>query len=174
VPLPSPELADAVHGIRLRPWTDDAGDVAALDAAWRDPSVAHDNPVPADVSPDTARRWIVGESDRRLRGLALDLVISPIDGDPVWGEVGLRRFDMVVRRAEVGWWLAPHARRRGMAAVAVDLLTTWALGPPLGLRQVWARIDGANLASARVAEHAGFRRLGAAASITVWARTHRR
>ncbi|HET6833299.1 MAG TPA: GNAT family N-acetyltransferase [Acidimicrobiales bacterium] len=164
-------MNDAGCGIRLRQWRDDPRDVAALAAAWRDPSVVGTNPVPADASPAGARRWIAGESERRLRGLALDLVISPVDDDLVWGEVGLRGFDTVVRRAEIGWWLAPDARSRGAAAVGVDLMATWALGPPLGLRQVWARISRDNTASARVAAGASFRLLGTAGGGEVWARS---
>jgi ribosomal-protein-alanine N-acetyltransferase len=163
-----PELADAGHAIRLRPWCDDPADVAALVAAWRDPTSA--NPVPRDVSPEAARRWIAGEADRRAAGLALDLVIVPLDAKGVWGEVGLRGFDLQVGRAEVGWWLAPDARGRGVAAAAVGLFAGWALGPPLRLRQVWARIDPGNTASARVAADAGFRRLGSAGETEVWAR----
>jgi ribosomal-protein-alanine N-acetyltransferase len=164
-------LTDAGHGVRLRRWRDDPWDVAALVGAWDDPSVMGASPVPADVSADGARRWISGESERRARGLALDLVIGPLDGDLVWGEVGLRGFDMAVRRAEVGWWLTPDARGRGVALAAVDLLATWALGPPLGLRQVWARIDLGNAASARVAAGSGFRLLGVAGGSEVWARS---
>jgi RimJ/RimL family protein N-acetyltransferase len=126
--------------------------------------------VPADRSPDAARRWIAGESQRRLRGLALDLVIGPYDGDIVWGEVGLSRFDAAMRRAEIGWWLAPEARGRGVAAAAVDLVVTWALAEPLGLRQVWARIDPDNAASSGVAAAARFRLLGRAGGGEVWAR----
>ncbi len=209
VPIPEPELVDTARGVRLRPWRTNAHDGAALVAAWHDGSVMAANAVPQDASPEAARRWILGEADRRVRGLALDLVISvlgelavawrpgvPIariplfsnagtgteaDGDcrladkapgrsSVWGEVGMRGFDPVARRAEVGWWLAPHARGRGVAAAAVDLLVGWALAPPLDLRQVWARIDPANEASARVARHAGFRRLGIAGGTAVWSR----
>jgi RimJ/RimL family protein N-acetyltransferase len=128
------------------------------------------NPVPSDPSPAGARRWIAGEQERRRRGLALDLVVSPMGGDLVWGEVGLRGFDPAVRRAEVGWWLAPAARGRVVAAAAVGLVAAWALGAPLGLLQVWARIDPANEASAHVAEAAGFRRLGAAGATDIWSR----
>lgn len=170
LPLPQPELVDASRGLRLRPWRDDPGDAAALVAAWRDRAVATANPVPEDPSPDAARRWLAGEPERRARGLALDLVVGPWDELAVWGEVGLARIDRATRRAEVGWWLAPTARGRGLAAAAVALLTTWALGPPLALARVWARIDPANPSSARVAERAGLRRLGTAAGTDVWAR----
>lgn len=170
MPLPAPELADAERGVRLRGWRDDPGDAAALVAAWHDPTVVRANPVPRDVSPEAAGRWIAGEAERRARGLALDLVVSPVDAEDVWGEVGLRGFDTQVGRAEVGWWLAPTARGRGVVAAAVELLAGWALGPPLSLRQVWARIDPGNTSSAGVAAGAGFRRLGAAGGTDVWAR----
>ncbi|MFP3901586.1 MAG: GNAT family N-acetyltransferase, partial [Acidimicrobiia bacterium] len=91
-------------------------------------------------------------------------------GGPVWGEVGLRSFDPAAGRAEVGWWIASAQRGRGLASSAVDLLSAWALGPPLGLRQVWARIDPANHAAARVAHRVGFARLGHAGGSDVWAR----
>jgi ribosomal-protein-alanine N-acetyltransferase len=170
LPLPEPELSDDAHRTRLRPWRDEPGDASALAAAWRDPSVVGASRVPSDPTPVGARRWIAGEGERRRRGLALDLVISPLDGDQVWGEVGLRGFDAAVRRAEIGWWLAPAVRGRGVAAVAVGLLATWALAPPLGLRQVWARIEPDNPASVRVAAAAGLRRLGAAGAHDIWSR----
>jgi ribosomal-protein-alanine N-acetyltransferase len=168
--LPVPSLQDSRRGVRLRPWRDDPADVAALVAAWHDPLVVAHNPVPRDVSPDAARRWIAGDAERRARGLALDLVIAPVDGDDVWGEVGLHGLDRATGRAEVGWWLAAEARGHGLAAAALNLLATWALSPPLGLRQVWARIDAANRPSAHAAAAAGFHRLGAAGAADIWSR----
>ncbi|HYZ97457.1 MAG TPA: GNAT family N-acetyltransferase [Acidimicrobiales bacterium] len=170
LPLPDPELADPRRGMRLRPWRSDPRDAAALAAAWADPAVAAGSRVPDDPSPAAARRWIAGEAERRARGLALDLVVGQVGADDVWGEVGLRGLDPVIRRAEVGWWLAPEVRGCGVAATAVDLLASWALGPPLGLHQVWARIDPDNAASVRVASDAGFRLLGTAGGTTVWSR----
>jgi [ribosomal protein S5]-alanine N-acetyltransferase len=171
LPLPDPPLTDRARGVRLRPWRDDAGDAAALAAAWNDPGVAAHNVVPQDRSPAAARRWIAGDADRRARGLSLDLVVAPVGGEEVWGEVGLRGVDRGAGRAEVGWWLAPAARGRGASSTSLALLAGWALGPPLGLRQVWARIDPGNEASARVAVAAGFRQLGVAGGSEIWART---
>jgi RimJ/RimL family protein N-acetyltransferase len=87
------------------------------------------------------------------------------------GEVGLRNIDHERRRAEVSWWLAPEHRGRGVAAAAARLLTDWALSPAGGLDQVWARIDPANVASARVAAAAGLAGLGSAGGTAVWSRT---
>jgi RimJ/RimL family protein N-acetyltransferase len=172
IPAPDPPLIDRDAGIVLRPWRDTPGDVAALVAAWRDPEIAAANPVPTEASAVRAERWIRGWGERARRGVALDLVVAPSEGsdEAVLGEMGLRGIDATARRAELGWWVAPDQRGRGVAAAAVGLLATWALGPPLGLRQVWARIDRANAASARVAQAAGFQRLGTSGRHEIWAR----
>jgi RimJ/RimL family protein N-acetyltransferase len=41
------------------------------------------------------------------------------------GGIGLYRIDRRHRRAEVGFWLTPAARGRGIAKRAVTLITTW-------------------------------------------------
>jgi RimJ/RimL family protein N-acetyltransferase len=176
LPLPDPPLADPAAGIALRPWGRSPGDVAALAAAWADPQVAAHTAVPADRSPDAARRWVAGEAERRRRGLALDLVITDGGDDgAVVGEVGLAHLD-AEGRAEVGFWLAPAARGRGVATAAVRLLAAWALRPPtpgtadgLGLRQLWARTTPGDERAAGVLARAGFERRGEAAGTTVWA-----
>ena len=171
-PEPDPPLADPAAGIVLRPWRPTATDAAALAAAWADPGVAAVGPPPPDPTPAGAARWIAGAPGRVASGVALDLVVAPAaDPDAVWGEVGLRNRDAAVGRAEIGWWIGPAHRGRGLAAAAVALAAGWALGPAGGLRQVWARVDPANAASAAVARRAGFRRLGAAGGAEVWART---
>jgi RimJ/RimL family protein N-acetyltransferase len=183
-------------------------DAPALAAAWADPGVAAHTVVPPDATEAAARRWIAGEAVRRRRGLALDLVIAtasageaslpaagsapdrpglPPDAgagaapgapDAVLGEVGLAHLDPD-GRAEVGFWLAPAARGRGVATAAVRLLTGFALrpvrparpggSPGLGLRQVWARTTPGDLRAAGVLGRAGYRRRGEAAGATVWA-----
>jgi RimJ/RimL family protein N-acetyltransferase len=157
--LPDPPLADPAAGIVLRPWRATPADAAALAAAW---AAAGREPAERPAA------WIAGDPARRAAGLALDLVVAV--GDVAVGEVGLRNLDAERRRAEIGWWIAPDHQGRGLATAAVRLLTAWALGPPCGLVQIWARIDPANAASARVASSAGFRRLGhSAAGYDVWA-----
>jgi RimJ/RimL family protein N-acetyltransferase len=118
----------------LRRWGAPPGDVqhdaAALAAAWTDPEVARWTAVPGAHDPAAAARWIAGDPDRWAGGLAVDLVIgSPVDGGrAVLGEVGLAHFD-AAGRAEIGFWLAPSARGRGLATAAVTLVTRWALTP---------------------------------------------
>jgi RimJ/RimL family protein N-acetyltransferase len=171
--LPDPPLVDTDAGVRLRPWTDTPADVAALAAAWADPAIAAANVVPADASAATAARWLAGDTARRSAGRNLDLAIAPIDGGPqVLGEVGLRNIDRRRRRAELSWWICPEHRRRRLATAATRLLADWALADDGGdLVQVWARVDPANAASARVAAAAGLVPLGAAGGAEVWARS---
>ena len=111
--------------------------------------------MPADAGLDAARRWIVGDDARRAGLLSVDLVVSPIGSDAVWGEVGLARVDRKRRAALLGYWVAPEARRRGVAAEAVGLVTDWALGPG-GLEVLIARVEQANVASVRVLEVNGY------------------
>lgn len=148
LPLPSPPLADGV--VRLRPWR--ADDAPALAAAWADPEVQRWTAVPDRRSVDDAARWIAGEAERRRRGLALDLVVSPADPDDgaVLGEVGLGPIDWAAGRANLGWWVAAPARGRGVASRAAALLAAWTVAT-LGLA-VDVDVDPANPASARVAE----------------------
>jgi RimJ/RimL family protein N-acetyltransferase len=171
--LPDPPLTDPDAGVRLRSWSASPADAVALAAAWADPAIAAANVVPADVSAASAARWLAGDTARRSAGRNLDLVVAPIDGGPeVLGEVGLRNLDGRRRRAELSWWICPEHRRRRLATAATRLLADWALADDGGdLVQVWARVDRANVASAKVAAAAGLVPLGAAGGADVWARS---
>lgn len=80
----------------------------------------------------------------------------PIGEPTPVGAVGLTAPALEHRRAEIGYWIAPGARRRGIATAAVRLLSAWALGPPLSLVRLGLHSDVANTASRRTAERAGF------------------
>lgn len=152
-PLPDPALADDT--VRLRPW--DAADAPALAAAWSDDAIRRWTAVPADPSEAHARRWIRGAELRRRQGVALDLVVSPVDpGDAtVLGEVGLVTMAGGPSRAEVGWWTAPEHRRLGVATRAVRLFADWCRHE-LEI-ELFAEVDPDNVASLWVAEAAGVR-----------------
>ena len=74
----------------------------------------------------------------------------------VVGAIGLTEIDLVDRRAEVGYWVARRARRRGFASAALELLSSWALGPPLELGRLGVRPDVDNTASRQTALRAGY------------------
>ena len=169
LPLPEPTLA----GMRclLRPW--ELGDAATLAAAWSDPEVRRWLPVPDHADRAAAADWIAGDADRRRAGLSLDLVaVEPVTGPgigsgvaveaaaDVLGEVGLSAFDPEDGVAMIGWWTVDRHRRRGVATEMVRLLTTWALGPPLGLDALVAEVEPSNPGSVAVALAAGYGEVG--------------
>lgn len=162
--LPAPPLRDVTTGIELRPWRD--GDAEALAAAWSVPDVAGQAAVPGAGSAADAARWIAAAPARLADGVALDLVIGPIDGpDAPWGEVGLNRLalrsgDRERVEWEVGWWVAPERRGRGVAGAAAALLVGWAVAD-LGLERVVARIGRGHRASEAVATAVGLAPIGA-------------
>ena len=170
-PLPWPPLADFEARIGLRPWGAGEGDPAALSAAWQDPEVARWSKVPADTSVDEARRWIRGEEARRARGLAMDLVISPLqDARLVLGEVGIAVVEPDKHWAELGYWLAEDARGEGRAAAAARIFVQWVLRE-LPINRVIARTSPENPGAGRVAEAAGLERAGELDTGTiVWVR----
>lgn len=147
-------------------------DAPALEAAWRDPTITSEDQAPPRRS---AASWIAGVEERWERGLALDLVIEPPDGDPegVAGEVGLAHFTRAPARAELGVWVTAPQRRRGIASRAVETAATWALSPAahggLGLDQVWARTDATDDAARALFRRLGWRPLGTHATTTIWA-----
>jgi RimJ/RimL family protein N-acetyltransferase len=165
-PLP---LVDRAAGVALRRWL--PADAAALAAAWADGAIAGRERVDEAEAPDVAARWIRGWDARLGADLSVDLVVGPIDGDEVWGEVGLVRLRLRAGDRgsggapsertvwELGWWLVPERRGHGLAAPAVRLLLGWMddVGPGM---PVVARIRPDNAASARVAARVGLVRQG--------------
>jgi RimJ/RimL family protein N-acetyltransferase len=152
IPLPDPELADEV--IRLRPPED--RDVPALHAACQDPGIAHFTFVPTPYTEAHARAWVAGNAQDRERGIALGLaIVSATDDDALLGTVGAIRPDWEHRLVELGYWVAPEARGRGIAARALGLLGPWAI-KAMDMARLSLHIDAANAASRRTAERAGF------------------
>jgi RimJ/RimL family protein N-acetyltransferase len=148
--LPIPDLGDEL--VRLRPWR--VGDADALVAAWHDPEIVAGSSPPAVRSEEAAVRWIQGWDQRRVAGLAVDLVVADPGDDRVLAEVGLSRFDPRRRAAMIGWWVAAPERGRGVAGRAVEMLVDWSL--EAGLEALVAEITEGNVASVQVAERCGF------------------
>lgn len=152
-PLPVPDLVG--QSVRLRGWG--GADAHALAAAWSDPLISRWTGVPVDRTVEAAERWIAGESERRDRRVALDLVVAPADpeSERVLGEVGLGPIQWDRRRAMIGYWTAAGERGRGVATEAVRLLSPWAL-ETWPLDEVVAEASAANPASAAVLRATGF------------------
>jgi RimJ/RimL family protein N-acetyltransferase len=158
-------------GVALRPWGSDPRDPATLAQAWADPEVDRWTQVPDARTEADAGRWIAGEARRRDRGSAVDLVVT-VPGDPaaVLGEVGLVVVEQQRRWAEVGYWVVPGHRGRGIASAALSVFSHWVLAE-LPIERLFARTHPANVASQRVAAGAGYGRAGDLADGTVvWVR----
>lgn len=149
LPLPDPPLVDAE--LSLRAW--ERADAVVLATAWEDPDVARWTGVPDAHDTAAARRWIDGDLARRQHSLSLDLAV--VVAGSVVGEVGLAAFDHTSGEAEIGWWIAPAHRGRGLATRAVQAVASWAL-EELCVDRLVAACHPDNPASGAVARGAGF------------------
>lgn len=103
-----------------------------------------------DAAAHVEQAYIGGWDDgRRAEFVAEDAAA----GTPL-GRVGLRLGEPGA--AEVGYWVDPRARGRGVATAAVRAVCRWAV-TTAGVELVEWRCEAGNIASRRVAEKAGFR-----------------
>lgn len=153
--FPDPQLRDGA--VRLRPWT--ARDVDGAHRATQDPLIARFTRVRPNQTRDDVRRFYGGQEAAREAGEALELAIADAVGDELVGTIALLRFEWAERRCEIGYWVAPWARGRGVATRAVGLLAPWALRT-LDIARLGLTADVDNVASQRIAERCGFVREG--------------
>jgi [ribosomal protein S5]-alanine N-acetyltransferase len=155
--IPRPPRLEAPGGVVLRPLRGrDAGPFAAAFRA--DPGLAAAIGAEADPTPALVRRLIAGQAIARARGARVDLAIAVPDA-AFAGSAGLHGFAWAQRRAEVGIWLVPAARGRGVGAAALDRLAQWALGE-LGLQSLQLTTTPENRAARALAARAGFAETG--------------
>jgi RimJ/RimL family protein N-acetyltransferase len=114
--------------------------------------------IPDDVTEDFARAWCGADAERiraehGVRYVALDPV-----SDEVLAGVTLKRVVPERRQAEIGYWVAAHARGRGIATQAVRAVVAAAFAAGLGRIELLAEHE--NPVSQKVAFAAGFRREG--------------
>jgi len=133
---------------QLRLFTDD--DVEPLLAAFADPEIARWNPGPTDRS--GALAFVAGRNDWS----GGDHVSWAIDvDDRLGGSVSLHHLSPAQSHCEVGYWVAPWARRRGVATGALRLATSYAFST-LAMVRVFLYHSVDNPASCGVAGSAGF------------------
>ena len=141
----------AEGGLVLRLPTD--ADVQAIAAACQDPDIARFTRVPSPYTVDDAR-WFVGmAADGARSGASLNLVVH--DGDDLVASCGLPRVDQRDRSAEVGYWVAPGARGRGVATRASRAVCRWAF-EEAGVERLMLEAATVNPGSNGVARALGF------------------
>jgi ribosomal-protein-alanine N-acetyltransferase len=151
IDMPETLSGDGVALRRVRP-----DDAPAYVAAFRDdPELGR--LLGMEQDPDEAS---VRERAERLPALAAEgKVVELAIGEPFAGTVSLHSIDEHHRRAEIGFWLVPGARGRGLGSRAVALAVTWAFGE-LDLLRVEMTTTPDNAAVFALARRLGFTQEG--------------
>jgi RimJ/RimL family protein N-acetyltransferase len=139
----------------LRDWRQ--ADVDAIAEACNAPDIQKWTRVPKPYRRADAEAWVALAPQLALRGEAIPCCIADARTDAVLGSVGVHAIDLVAQTAELGYWTAPWARRRGVALAGTRMLAGWAFAA-FGLRRIELEVDDANEASLRLAERLGARR----------------
>jgi RimJ/RimL family protein N-acetyltransferase len=131
---------------------DPSVDAVAVAAAFADPQIALWNTGPTDL--EGARLWCAGRADWALGDHASWLVKGSTGGDLV-GSVSVHAIEPRNGAAQIGYWVTPDARGRGVATAAVSAASRFAFSA-VGLTRVELFHATANSASCRVADKTGF------------------
>jgi RimJ/RimL family protein N-acetyltransferase len=141
----------------LRPLA--ATDVDALVLALNDAEIVRFIPgVPAPYTRSDAKAWIRRCAEVWRSGESEPLAIVDAGTDELLGSIELH-----YAGPTVGYWVAPEARGRGVATRALELVCA-----ATDLRPLRLTTHPDNRASQRVAEKAGFRRIGTTAEHPVF------
>jgi RimJ/RimL family protein N-acetyltransferase len=150
---------DIIEGsaVRLRPFQ--GSDADELAAACADPLTQRFIPaMPNPFTHDDARWWITEGCDAAWAAGGAAYAIADPDTDHLLGGIGIGQLMAVRGLGEIGYWVAPWARRRGVATAATTALATRALDAGFARLELLTEVE--NAASQRVALAAGFRREG--------------
>jgi RimJ/RimL family protein N-acetyltransferase len=155
IEFPVAGLSDGEVTLRLPADTD----VDAVVDACRDPEIPRWTQVPDEYRESDARKWLESAERRRDDGAELHLVIVDAGEGRLLGAIGFAGIDWEDRRGSIGYWIAAHARRRGVATRAVTVLARWGFDE-LGFGRIEIKTEPGNAISQRVAQGAGFTREG--------------
>ncbi len=161
--FPAEGLADDIIRVRL-PRPDDAPSIVR---GLSDKSILHGTGIVVTyeltdeaVVERITTRW----PDLSRTGEVLFLAIADLETDAYLGNVQLHGFRWDDAQCEVGYWVLPEARGRGVSARAARLLSHWAI-EALGMERIEASADYDNEASLRSLAGAGFTREGTARKV---------
>lgn len=145
---PQPVI-DAGAGLQLRPFVESDADV--LVQAYADPAIERWHR--RTLTADEALEWVRGRAGARWQAeTGAEWAVT--DSGVVVGRVGLPMLHLAEGVAEVGYWVLPEGRGRGVAGRALTAMTEWCFA--LGLHRVELGHSVLNEASCRVAVKNGF------------------
>src|SRR5665811_306651 len=144
--------------LTLRPLTQlDADDVTE---ACQDAETLRWLPIPRPYTQANAE-WFIGTFAPAQREAGAGIVFAIESAGRLVGASDLKHVNWAYKVAEVGYWVAPWARDRGVASDATRALARWAIRDH-GFERVELFAATGNIASQRAAEKAGFVREGVA------------
>ncbi|GLY29974.1 GNAT family N-acetyltransferase [Kineosporia sp. NBRC 101731] len=144
---PQPQIEG--DGLLLRPWW--AGDESFLVSAYSDPAIQRWHTFSLDDEPE-ATGWIERANRKWLTEQGADWAVT--DGENQLARIAFRTLDLEYGDAEVAYWVAPRARRSGVASRAVTVLTDWS--GKVGLHRLTLQHSTFNEPSCGVAQRCGF------------------
>jgi ribosomal-protein-alanine N-acetyltransferase len=150
IEFPVEGVSDGEIRLRLRT---DADNPAIVDAC-RDPDIVRWTRVPDSYDESTAAEWAAESLRQREAGTGLHLVVADAETDALIGSIGAHVIEGE-RRCDVGYWLIPQARGRGVITRAVRLFSRW-IFDNLPAERIEITIEPSNAASRGVAERAGY------------------
>jgi RimJ/RimL family protein N-acetyltransferase len=158
--LPEAGITDGAVALR----TPVAADVDGLLPAFTDPALREAGNLPAfgraEMLASLPHLPAMAASGRLLPMIATDARTADVVGGGT-----LHHLDAERSIVEIGYWVLPHARRRGLGTRTARLLAEHAFS--LGIHRVAAYVNVGNVASERVLERAGFTREGVVRSMPV-------
>jgi RimJ/RimL family protein N-acetyltransferase len=156
-PIRPPDPPLGSDALLLRPLV--AADIDAVFEACQDAEIVRWTTIPQPYLrehaigfvADTIEAWELGRDPTFA-------IVDRVSGRMV-GCVGLRSEAHGGHAMEIGYWMAPEGRGRGLMTEAVRLVSRWALHE-LDIERIGLLAYVGNVASARVAQKAGYRREG--------------
>ena len=137
-------------------------DLEAIAPAFADPEIQEPANLPRFAPEELAANLVtlpaLAASGRLMPLLAVDAATGEVVGG---GQ--LHHLDAERSIVEVGYWVLPHARRRGIATRIARALADHAFS--FGIERVAAYVNVGNVPSERVLERAGFTREGVVRSL---------
>ncbi|TWP34032.1 GNAT family N-acetyltransferase [Leekyejoonella antrihumi] len=131
-----------------------ASDIDAITQACRDALTQKWLPLPNPYRWADAQRYVEEFAPSQLASGNGIVRVIEVDGE-VAGVIDLKKTDWRAATTEIGYWVAPAYRGKGLAGRASALLADWALREQ-GMQRVEIRAAVGNIGSARAAKAAGF------------------
>jgi RimJ/RimL family protein N-acetyltransferase len=146
------------RGARLRGFR--GSDVDRIVEACSDPATSYWLvSMPQPYQQDSALAYLEAIAEMAAREIGVAWFIADPKDDRCLGSIALEGLGGYARRGEIGYWAHPDARGRGVVTEAVRLVTRHAQESRLAT-SLLIRCAVGNAASRRVAERAGYRKVG--------------